>query len=84
MAKEMTQTEEEARVMVSAIIDVWDRIGGDAEPLCDTNAEAVEMCIDAGRLLMVSREAERLLQSWVWAYGYPNTLKRLAKRVSLL
>lgn len=45
-------TPESLKVVVDAIQVTWQQIGFDVLELCEDNKEAVEMCLDADRLLL--------------------------------
>lgn len=67
------------------IIEVWNQIGHDAEGFITSNMEAVEICLDAGRMdyLINQKEAYQFYESLVEQHGYVPVLEFLSKHVSL-
>jgi len=59
----------------------WNYIGSDAMEFCTSNAEAIEMCIDAGRLETCGndKEASQLISELCKEHTYPKVLKFLSK-----
>lgn len=66
-----------------AIQDLWSMIAWDVGH-CDSNEEAVEICIDADRLMTYGfpqedQEVTHLIQQ----YDYPTVLKALSREIQL-
>ena len=69
-----------------AVQVTWQQIGHDAEEHCEDNEQAMEMCLDADRLLLngndpVSHAAVKMAMQ---ANGYGKTLKFLAEHIQVL
>lgn len=82
-------TEEQKSLLASTIYATWQYIGSDAMALEGkmTNAGAIELCIDAGRLAQCGGErgpeAEKLLKALFIAHGYDTVARMLRRLVSL-
>ena len=65
---------------------VWDQIAPDAEEMCDGDNEcAVEMCIDADRLLLTGNDAAQLvLRTAIAEHGYVSVLSALSAEIFLV
>jgi len=72
--------------LTNPIYAVWDQIAPDAEDFCDGDNEcAVEMCIDADRLLMTGNDAAQLvLRTAIAQHGYTSVLKALSSKIFLV
>jgi hypothetical protein len=70
----------------ATVRETWQQIGHDVIDQCEDNEQAMEMCLDADRLLLnggdpVSHAAVKMA---VRANGYVPTLKFLAKHIQVL
>jgi len=67
------------------IYDVWSKIAPDAEDLVEDNLQAMEICLDADRLLLVAEDEEAydFLHEVMDDHGYGKTLRFLAKHIHL-
>ena len=68
------------------IVTTWQAIGHDVYELCEDNEEAMEMVIDADRILLNGENpvAHALVRETIRDCGYHETLKYLAARIQLL
>lgn len=68
------------------IVTTWQCIAHDVYELCEDNEEAMEMCIDADRLLLNGENptAHALVRDTIRANGYRETLAFLAAHIQLL
>ena len=64
----------------------WNYIGADAMEFCTSNYSAIEMCVDAGRLVDIAndREADTLITAMFKQYNYTKVMKFLVKNIKLL
>lgn len=69
----------------AAVNTAWQQIAWDVDALCESNEEAVEMCLDADRLLINAEDqvAHAAVKMAVQANGYQPTLQFLAQNISL-
>ena len=69
-----------------AIVDVWQYIGSDAMECCESNKEALEMCVDADRLTTCvnRKDIDDLIRDATKEHGYTKVLSLLAKNISLM
>ena len=70
------------KVIRPAMLATWNYIGSDVEEMCDgDNEQAVEMCIDADRLLICGKDAaaHALVSALIAQHGYVKVLKFLEK-----
>jgi hypothetical protein len=67
------------------IYDVWQTIGPDADEFTEDNLEAIEACIDAGRLITEAedKEAHDIIGELVAEHGYIKVLRFLGKHIHL-
>lgn len=72
--------------LLDAVYATWNQIAPDAMEFCDSNVEAIEMCLDADRLLLNGEdpEAHALAHELGVKYGFSALCKFLSKRVSLV
>jgi|APFre7841882654_1041346.scaffolds.fasta_scaffold315815_1 hypothetical protein len=68
------------------IFDTWQQIGFDCQEFCEDNEQAVEMCIDADRLLLNgdSPEANAAVMEACVEHGYRQVLAYLASKIQLV
>lgn len=73
------------------ILEVWGCIGYDAEEMCDGDNEiAIEMCLDADRVVHFVRgienakAAQQVVRNAIDMYSYPVVLRTLARTVHLV
>ncbi len=68
------------------IYKVWQAVGPDAEGFVESNEEAVELCIDAGRLIAHANDikAEAYLFELLDCYDYQKVLRYLATHIHLI
>jgi len=69
-----------------AIVDVWQYIGSDAMEICESNKDALEMCIDANRLTTCvnRKDIDDLIRETIKEHGYTKVFSLLAKNISLM
>lgn len=69
-----------------AIQTTWGAIAPDAAEMCESNEEAMEMCLDADRMLTFGKDkaAYDLVTQAMTQCGYLPTLKFLAASIQLL
>jgi hypothetical protein len=67
------------------IYHVWSQIAPDAEGLVEDNLQAMEICLDADRLILVAddKESYDYFHRVMDDHGYGKTLKFLAKHIHL-
>lgn len=70
----------------AAIDKAWQQIAWDVEELCGDNEEALEMCLDADRLLINAEDqvAHCAAKMAIRQNGYQKTLKFLAQHITLV
>lgn len=92
MAKQIMTTDE-IKLISSMVHEVWQYIGSDAEPMCgDDNEGAIEVCLDADRLITCTRPASKeqaaaaqaLLRTKFDQHGYIKVMKVLTKNIRLV
>lgn len=69
-----------------AILQVWNDIAPCVEALASDNTEAIEMCIDADRLVLLaeSPEAQDEMRALVAYLGYPQALSFIASQITIV
>lgn len=86
-------TDEQFKVVESAIYATWQYIAADAAEMCDGDNEcAIEMCLDADRLTMCVNDhykngavaAEAILKPLYDKPGFSAVCKYLSKRIPLV
>ncbi len=77
---------EEFEKLEEAVFNVWQTIGSDAMEFVESNKEALELCIDADRLLLVGgdMEADKFVKDVVQEYGIDILLDELDRRLTLI
>lgn len=70
----------------AAVNKAWQQIAWDVMELCEDNEQAVEMCIDADRLLLNGEDqvAHAAVKMAVQQNGYHKTLKYLAANIQVM
>lgn len=77
---------ETLKVLKGPIYHVWQQIGPDAIEFAECNEEAVEMCIDADRLIIHGdfKEEHDYLMRILDCYDYRKVLKYLSDNIPLI
>lgn len=67
------------------IYSVWQSVGPDALEFTEDNLEAIEICIDADRLINVTedKEAQDMIGMLIAEHGYIRVLRFLGKHIKL-
>jgi len=68
------------------IYDTWQAIGPDALEFTEDNLEAIELCIDADRLVTQTedKEAQDIIDMLIAEHGYIRVLRFLGKHIHLI
>lgn len=80
---------EELKIVLASINATWQAIGYEAEQLEGgvDNAGAVELCVDANRLVEFDRrngkKADAIVERWCAESGYSAVHKRLCREIRL-
>lgn len=80
-------TDNEIINRISAAMNAtWQAIAPDAAEFCEDNEEAMEMCIDAGRMRVYGDdlEAAQLVEDLCQARGYTKVLTFLSRHFNFL
>jgi len=82
----MTTATQVPHCLKKAILQVWNDIAPDVEDFHPDNEDAIEMCIDADRLVTFakSQEAKDQLRALLDQFGYQATLTYLASHINLV
>jgi hypothetical protein len=82
----MATSETKLDRLASAIYRTWDQIAPDAMEFVDDNVCAIEMCLDADRLLLNGEdpEAHALAREIGVKYGFSKLCEYLSKHVHLV
>ncbi len=73
-------------ILKDPIYHVWQQISPDAMEFVENNEDAIEICIDAGRLIIHGdfREEHDYLIDILDCYGYRKVLKYLSNNIQLV
>lgn len=71
--------------LLRAIENVWQQIGSDAMELVDSNEDAIELVLDADRMILFGEEEAGLrMKEIVRRNGFQETVEEVARELSLL